>query len=726
MPPVYPFGGHWSGYSAPGSSVTSSEVTSSSAAVTLSSSKKHGSLNHPLSTAASSASSQSWWCPPSLYPGMPTSEMLPFPSVPWSGHEHHESLSSARDSHASLYHGTHLRTQNGLMSSSTHGHGSSAHGHGYHRSHGSQLHSGTLIHFPHTGSHQPTLAKEDQPWVSSPNDPLPHSGSSTVSEFAQYQQKDQQAKIVTGDPLLSAATEGREKEKSKEVMSTISAQSLKDKELLEDISLYQMEEESSSLEGSEKTRNKHRAQLCQKEFDTKYDVVDKSSKLSKAELFEKSQLDKIERERTLLRASPSRVTGWNAPHERKSIHDSHIDNLTKYHRHVHPTASESKDLHPAIRKDFDAYSAKSHIVEDKMYPSYQSVPSTEMENTKHLPGIVSRKSHVHGREQLSAKHEHHREYEHQQEHINREPITSQQPQVIPGNLHGERMTKAQATQEWVNQHPAVHRSSPESFLKQDHRAKFPDADVKHVSPLNRKPDGMPSALRSPPARNASSKMEKLAKREQHYESPLNSSLPRYTATSQSCKPEQIKAPPMHPEKQQPFVARHHQSKHPFNVDFLSVSADSEKSSSNKIGQHRKGYSIPEGDAVLDRVSVIKTMPTVPVLNRDIASSTAASMAEKNNVHLPLQKDAVRVSAHRKGTSLLDSPLPCKPPVGTIPRMAAVAMQEDSSSKNSESSSSSSGEDSVDEEEEIAAEPPADDGTAKENGTENEGEIILLI
>ncbi len=620
-----------------------------------------------------------------------------------SGHSH----ATSGHSHASSGH-SHVASGHSHAPSG-HSRTSSGYGHAYHRPHGNQFQSSTLIHFPHTSSHQLSPLKEDQPRVSSSSDPLSHTSSSNVSaEHSQYL-KNRPKKLVKDDPLLSAATDVRERpHQRKQPTGTMSAL-FKEKELLEDIDLYKIDEEMSSMEDPDRVKHKPKGHP----LDRPHSSISEVTKKEKAPFPPEMSSDKAHHK---LHSLHQAIPDWKPKHDRKLVQESHSGNCTRYSRslHVeHPPGNSPK----ASSIPEESHVARSYHPKESTYPSY-SYTSSEREKMPHMHGMISHKSYLQS-DMQHIKQDAHRS------HSSRDSSPTHR-QTTANSLHSDRIARAQATQDWVNQHPSMHTESPEQSTrtKYDHKTKIPETEEKFSSPFDKKIDYMQPSNKS----TGINHIEKPAKREPHYESPLNSSLPRYSASSKIPKPSSPKVHSKPPPESRHTPPRYQQNKHPFNVDFLSVSANLEKKPAHESDDQRQGYG-KDAMKPSDRVSVIKTMPTIPGLKKDAPDSFLGGEA-RSQISSPRMFEHARYGLNKKPSSLLDTPLPSKKPAGVAIRDILPSAPGEISSQNSDSGSSSSEDDSIneddigDEEGDMVIDIPEGQDNANQNGTENEGGLKL--
>eukprot|EP00794_Sanderia_malayensis_P003185 gene3185-3656_t len=686
---MYPFGGRWSGFSM-GNSSSSSEVSPSSSAPIQSKPTKHISSSHSLPTpTASTESSQSWWSSQPMYPGMPSSDMHPFSSMPWtSQHEHHEPLSSSRESHSSQYHGAaHLRMSNGLLPSSRHSQP-------YHRSpHGSsQFQSGTLIHFPHTSSHQSS---------SSPGDLLVHSMPSSAPDAATQYHKDKPEHIVQDDPMLSGASEGKDRSLSRNSLPGSSTGLFKEKDLLS--------------EETEKIRMKQVMQPVDKD-----NLLVFESPGSKKKCTRESELMSDRSSRVISHSIPQMMTSaWKGDRESKQLLSEHDSSVSKYPGYLQMSGEDSAKIAKVSSPMEDSLSKRRD--EEKSFLSFSNPALSEAERVKHSHSTAS-----HNAPYCRIADKHWSKHEPYHVQAASQATSPPQRQSTVSNLHSDRLSRAQATQEWVNQNPGMYRTSPERLFKPDEsRGKYADHDAKSSSQFERKPDFLPSPGKMTDVRSSGRVDKAAGKREHHYESPLNSTLPRYTGISKVSQPESI--PIMHSKhnhQQEKLNAPRfpQQNKNPFNVDFLSVSADSEKKQPEQAGDHHASFT-QDYMKPSDRVSVIKSMPTIAGLKKDIADPLISEHAMKGQTGRgELFVDAVSGATARtkKPASFLNNPLPPKKQSRHVvmPRDLQASNQvETSSTKSSNIGSSSSSDEDSDEDDDN--EDGAHGIRNEQNGTDND-------
>ncbi len=523
--------------------------------------------------------------------------------------------------------------------------------------------------------------------------------SSSPSDISQFH-KDKAEKVMHNDPLLSSATEEKkEKNQPKGSLSANSVGLFKEKE---SSGLYGADLDIPSMrESTKEPMHKQNVNLSEKDNTNEMRVKEKSILNPESEF-------PVDRSKHSLHSMSSMIGTWHNDQERKQIHGGHDAKCTKYSSYYRVAEIEHPTKEPKAKED--SHSKQSHFSADKSYASYPYSVSSDLEKSKSSHGVINKKSYLHGADKHLSKHDTFHT------HVPN-PASPSHRLSTSSSLHSERLSRAQATQDWVNQHPARFTSSPEHLLKHDQRAKYSE-ETSYTNQFERKPDSLPSAFHQSSAKSAnaksSSRVEKTAKREQHYESPLNSSLPRYSGMSKVSKPESPKLHTKHQESHHSNAPRFHHSKHPFNVDFLSVSADSEKKHETEEHSYKTDYMNPS-----DRVSVIKGMPAIPGLKKDVSGPMVNEHVRKDV--LSPRADPFEAARMKKPASLLDTPLPPKKIAAVTPRDPHITSQAETSSKSSEDGSSSSEEDSEDEEEEEEATKEAG---SQENGTENDGRLLF--
>lgn len=669
---MYPFASHWPEYS-PGNVTSSAPALTSTATSSKNSSSQASKGTHPTSSPSPSGHGPSWWHPPS-FSGLPTSEMLHYSSSPWAGHEHHEPHTSSRDSgrDSSSYHDTHGR--NGPYHSPDHHshiHGHS-HGHGYHHGRGSHVHGSTLIHFPHSSSH--------------------HSISSN-DEKRSPSHKDKHGRVPKGERDVMSPSEGMERKHPHDSLAKREHSHHKGRSLFDEIPHHHREDSFSPPNRSEKTLKMHRAHDIDTERDGHRELAYKASKVSRLEMPKEC----TSREKERPNSKHSMFSFYDEP-ERGSAHDTY---LTQSSKPAYITSVSDKALASAkasyLNKDHSDRGSSHHPHDEERHNSYPFSSYTDKDSTHHIPGIMNPVGHLGERDIHSMKLDHHREHmHHRASPVHRE--------VSNGSPQSDRMSKAEATREWVNKQPDHYvASSLDSIIKTDQRCKFGE-------PLNKKRDS--SKVMSP--RGASGKQEKHSKKEQAYESPLNSSIPRYSGGGGHS----VKSEPMC-QKSHAKGQKHHQSRNPFNVDFLSVSSDVE-GKSKEIERH---FHLPSGhDNPSDRISVIQSPLAMPPLYTDTSET---SMIERGRSHHAMYgRDFYESPSLKRPTSLLDSPLPKKSVIPTTGKPRSFAKPDDFSPKNSESSSGSEDE-SIEEGEEEADtnDTQEKDNDISQDGTENDGKLF---
>ncbi|XP_065053159.1 bromodomain adjacent to zinc finger domain protein 2B-like isoform X2 [Rhopilema esculentum] len=642
---LYPFSSHWPSYS-PGNVSNSSSGASSSPTSAQNSSAKTTATTLVTSSSAQSALGPSWWHPHSY----PTSEMLHFSSPPWSSHDHHESHSASRDS-GPLYHGSHSR--NGpYHSSGHHGHShihghSVSHGHSYHPGRGSHAHGGTLIHFPHSSGHQSQNSRDEK--SSTPSLVAEESSSPGIKE------KHSRSALNDAGPQSDFI----EREHKWEDIS----KSYIDKALLDEAKHLQRSD-SFSPQNRIENNSKHTRGDVDNEMAIESEGKDSKPGRMGMPLDAREQDKWHEKHHHMSNFDERGRADVISKHDQRHNHDPMLPRSTKpsYISSVSEKALASAKASYLSKDNTDrGYGARAH--EEKHHGSFPFSPMREKEVPRQRPGIMGPLASMGDREMDYKRDLHHREHVHNRG----SPVHRESSNSSPQN---ERMIRAEATREWVSKQPSMFE--PSSYVKPDQRGSFTDGAI-----LNRKRDS-PKSMSS---KSGSGKQEKFAKKEQHYESPLNSSLPRYSVPGRAGRSELDTATPEAP------LPKNHHGKNPFNVDFLSVSSDMEAKSKREVDRH---YHVPlSQDNTSDRVSVIKSSLPMPQLHRDARDSPFMDR--------PRHGHGIEFSEQAylpKPTSLLDSPIPPKvvPPVTGKPR--SFTRPDDISSKNSESSSSSE-EDSAD-------------------------------
>lgn len=594
-----------------------------------------------------------------------------FSSPPWTNHEHLDPLSVSRDTSGPVFHSSHSRNGPPYHPSSHRGHSHSHHGHGhsYHHARSKHLHGGTLIHFPHSSSHHSLSSKDET------------SKSSSVDQ--------------SSSPNLKEKSE-------KKSGSTLPADS---------------HERERSWNDLTKLHNRHDtfSPHMRVERPAKYGrfgeaMSDEEAKGTKSPSDERKYEGKEMAERTSEEKSHLR----HISHYDERGHDN-IHNRKSENRHGHdspliphtsnPTYSSSvseKALASAkasyLNKDTNERGYMIHSREDKHHSPYQFNSPREKDVSHSKSSLLSPDSHAletgfdQTRDMQLMKYDYHRDHA-----SFREPGSS--------GLQDERMDKAEATREWVNKQPALHISSNyDQYMKQEKRVMNSDP-----GPLSRNSDSPKVVKGAVHDKGGSSGDMGISKKEQHYESPLNSSLPRYTAGSHGMKS----------ETERPDMNVHKRSRNPFNVDFLSVSSDADIHSRKEADRH---FHIPPSDVnSLDRVSVIKSSLIMPALNRDTAKNknmVELARNEPSHYHSREPRDNAAFNRH---TALLESPPPPKPPLSGKPR--SLVKPDDLSLKNSDSDSSSE-DDSGDQIEErrhgSGKQINEKDWDIEHDGTENDG------
>lgn len=651
---IYPFASHWPTYS-PGNGSSSSSGKSSPPTGAPTSIAKTSATSHATTSSSHSGLGLNWWHPP---------DMHHFSSPPWSSHEHRESHGTTRDSGPSMFHGTRARNGPQYYTAAHHNHGhihGHSHGHSYHHGRSSHLHGSTLIHFPHSSSHQSVGSKDESPSTehSSPN-------------------RKEKAEQKAG---FAVSSESHERERGWDDVPKLHNRhdTFSPHLRLEKPVNYNRRAEGTSDDEGKDPRSPNEEQ--------RFEEHEKADRLVE----EKSQLHRMPYE--------DRPRGSVASHSGRS--ENRVGHDSKLAAHpsnpLYISSVSEKALASAkasyLNKDANERGYVLHAGrEEQLHSPYPFSSPREKDVNFSKAGIISPNAHDadndfdQKRDYHLAKHEHHRDL-------------AQYRDASSGGLQSERMNRAEATREWVNKQPALHISSSfEQYVKQESRCKTSDA-----SPLNRK-------IESPKTSAAKiGKSEKCSKKEQHYESPLNSNLPRYSA-GHAVQAEMEKPEPV-PQKR---------GKNPFNVDFLSVSSDTESHPKRDMERHYHASLSQENSS--DRVSVIKSPLAMPTLSREPQGQGLDGA--RSHLNQQQSREVNEKGCLNRASSLLDSPLPPKPvpPLSGKPR--SFMRPDNLSVKNSDSETSSEEEscDQIEEEEDSSKHVTGKEWKVEQNGTENDGKL----
>ena len=593
-----------------------------------------------------------------------------FSSPPWTNHEHLEPLSVSRDTSGPIFHSSHSRNGPPYHPSSHHSHGHSHHGHGhsFHHARSNHLHGGTLIHFPHSSSHHSLSGKDEA------------SKSSSVDQSSSPNQKDMSEK-KSGATVLA---DSHERERNWDDMTKLHNRrdTFSPHMRVERPAKYGRFGEGMSDEEAKGTKSPL--------DERKYEAKDKAERASE----DKSHLRHI---------SHYDERGHDNIHSGRSENrhgiDSHTNNPTYASSFSEKALASAKASY--LNKDTNERGYMMHSRDDKHHSPYPFNSPREKDISHSKSSLLSPDSHA-----LETGFDQTREMQFMKYDYHRDNASSFRESGSSG-LQDERMNKAEATREWVNKQPALHISSNyDHYMKQEKRSKNPDP-----GPLSRNSDSPKTVKGTRHEKGGSSADMGISKKEQHYESPLNSSLPRYTAGTHGIKS----------ETERPDMSVHKRSRNPFNVDFLSVSSDADIHSRKETDRH---FHIPPSDVnSLDRVSVIKSSLAMPALNRDTSKNKKILEIARNeqpHYHSREPRDNAGFNRH---AALLENPPPPKPmpPLSGKPR--SLVKPDDLSPKNSDSDSSSE-DDSGDQVEErrhgSGKQINEKDWDIERDGTENDG------
>ena len=669
---MYPFSNRWPSYS-PSNGSTSSSGKSSSPIGTSVGTVKTNSTSHVTTSSSHSGLGLTWWHPPSFS----GSDMHHFSSPPWSSHEHLEPLNVSRESSGPVFQSSHSRNGPPYHPSGHHSHSHShhSHTHSFHHSRSNHLHSGgTLIHFPHSSSHQSLSGKDGS------------SKSSSIDQSLSPSQRD----ISEKKPGSTLPADSHEREKSWDDLT--------------------------KLHSHRDTFSPH----MRVERPAKYNrysegISDEEAIGTKSPSDEKRYEEKDRVERANDERSHFRHISHCDDRGHESIHSGRSE-----HRHGHDSPLVSHPGNPSyissvseralasakasyLNKDTNERGGGGyamHSREDRHHSPFSFNSPREKDIGHGKSSLLSPDSHAlelgfdQARDLQVMPHDHHRDHA-----SYRESGTS--------GLEDETMDKAEATREWVNKQPALHISpNYNHYMKQEKRFKNSDP-----SPLNRTSDSPKAAKVGKHDRGGGNSEKAVSNKDQHYESPLNSSLPRYTGGSHAVKSET--------ERSELYM--HKRGRNPFNVDFLSVSSDADGQSRKETDRH---YHIPSSDiSSLDRVSVIKSSLTMPAFSRDTARSKKVLETARNETSQFQSREHRDAASLNRPTSLVDSPLAPKlvPPISGKPR--SLIKPDDLSPKNSDTDSSSD-DDSGDQIEErrhgTGKQINEKDWDIERDGTENDG------
>lgn len=625
---IYPFSNHWPSYS-PSNGSTSSSGKSSSPIGTSTTVAKTSATSHVTTSSSHSGLGLSWWHPPPFS----SSDMHHFSSPPWSSHERLEPLSVSRDSSGPVFHGSHSRNGPPHHPSSIHTHAvhtHHSHAHSYHHGRGNHLHGGTLIHFPHSSSHQ-SLSSKDETSKSS----IDHSSSPNQKDSSEQHS----GAVLPGD--------SNEREQSWEDLVKLHNRhgTFSPHMRIERSAKHSRFGEGMSDEEPKGTRSPSDERRCE-EKDALERTIDEKNHLRHATNYDERGHEGISSGRS----------------DHRHSHGSALISHTASPSYISSVSEMALASAKAsyLNKDASERGYLSHSREDKHHSPYPFSSHREMDVASSKLDLMSPDSHSMERgfdqnlmEKHLIKHDHHRDHT---------------PYRESGGLKDDRMNRAEATREWVNKQPALHVSSNyDHYIKPDKRAKNSEP-----SPLNRKSDSPNAAKAGKHEKGGSSSDKDGSKKDQHYDSPLNSSLPRYTVGSHVMKV----------ESERSEMALHQRSRNPFNVDFLRVSADTDGQSRKEID---RPYHLPISEInSLDRVSVIRSPLPVHPLSRGDTSNTK-KVAEIAKPHLSQRHDNANFS---RPNSLVESHHPPMPVVPLSGKPRSLVKPDDLSPRNSDSDSSS--------------------------------------
>lgn len=648
---MYPFSSHWPSYS-PGNGSSSSSGKSSSPTNLPSSNVKTSATSLATTSSPHSGIGLNWWHPS-------VTDMHHFSSPPWSGHEHHELHTVSRDTGSSIFHSSHSRNGAQYYPSGHHnhshapGHGHN-HSHSYHHGRSSHVHGGTLIHFPHSSGHHSHGSKDE----SSPADQsLSPNHKETTDQKAGF----------------TIPSDSHDRERTWDDVARLPSRH-------ETFSPHLRQEKPSAyiqrVEGildDEAIGSKSPAEEGRYEEKEKTDrVIDEKGKVHRISYDERSR------------------GGMGTPSTRSDRHDSSHTGNPLYISSVSEKALASAKA-SYLNKDSSERAHHLHPHEEKRRSPYPFSSSMENDFSFSKTGIISPNAHEADSEFDPKRDYHLVKHDHRRDH-------GQYGDSNSGSLQSERMNRAEATREWVNKQPALHISSNhEHYAVQENRCKKAEA-----SPLNRKSES------SKVGAAKSGKNDKCLKKEQHYESPLNSTLSRYSSGAHAIKPETE-----HAQKR---------GRNPFNVDFLSVSSDAESHSKRDLERH---YHVSSSqDTSSDRVSVIKSS-AMSGLNMDMHMKKGLD-GTRGHVMQHQPRELYEKSCLNRPSSLLDSPGRLKPVAPLSGKPRSFMKPDDLSPKNSDSESSSGdeSEDQMEDEQDSSKQLAGNDWELDQNGTENDGELAL--
>ena len=571
-----------------------------------------------------------------------------------------------------MFHSSHSRNGPPYHSSGHHGHSHShhshghSHGHSFHRGRNTHLHGGTLIHFPHSSSHQSLGSKEESSRSSVEQSLSPNHKEKAEQKSGSYKPTDAYEREPSWDDL--SKLHNRHDTFSPHMRGERSAK-------------YSRFAEGISDEERKETRS----------------PIDES-KIEEREKAEQNSDERGQRVSHYEERTHSAIHGGRS--EQRHVHDLHLASHSGNPSYISSVSEKALASAKAsyLNKDAGERGYILHTREDKHHSHYPFSSPREKDNYL-KSSIISPNSHT-VETGFDKKGEYHL-VKHEQ---HKEPTSFRESNS--NSLHDERMKRAEATREWVNKQPALHVSSSlEHYVKQEKRCK--DSEP---SPLNRKSESPKTAAGKVGRHDkAGGSLEKGgSKKDQHYESPLNSSLPRYSSAGGHGMKSDVDRPEPNMQKR---------GKNPFNVDFLSVSSDTDGQAKREADRHYHITNSQENN--LDRVSVIKSSLAVPALNRDTHSKKGADGA-RSQYHSSEVYDRGSLT---RPSSLLDSPLPPKPvhPVSGKPR--SFIKPDDLSPRNSDSDSSSEDESGDQIEEEgrgTGKHLRAKDWEIEQDGTENDG------
>ena len=692
---IYPFGVRRS--SIPSVSGSASDLSNTIGLGNDSSSRIPSTLGSPTLNTPSMGG-PGWWLPPGFSAGLPTSDIhSSFSQMPWNNHDQ-DPLLSGHESLGSMHpHTSHLRGNlpNGMLPVSSIGNSPYL----PHSRGSSSLHSGTLIHFPHSTGQ--SVVKSDPPWALGGSETLSHSAkANTALEFSHKESS--RRKDLTNDPLLSGGLDTANKVRHPEISASSSNSAVlkTNNDILDDpfnLDLNPFDENIPSVRGIDKP-----GPALPKSQEPPRSFSQDAPKKSEQVQVQENPSYKLPEPRT------ARFHPQASQHEqfsRKAGPNSQQSQRQQFSR------KESESSHPS---QYEQFSRK----ESQPSKSFSDLPSVSM------PTKLSENT---PKERFSSQK---KSAPVQSTHLSTPVANSKQTSHPPhssGALENTPFPSKQGSsvEIWHN----LELNSSRDF---DSSAEDSDFFPGQSPPKNAK------AGLSLENQNLTLEFQEKPKKElPFYDSPLNSTLPPQTSTNSGNKN----------DLDQKTAAK--SSRRPFSVDFLSVSSGSEKKGEKLTpGTDTKQREVSKGivtnSTSSDRISVIKAAPQVTqakevVRNTNIYANTQAlnsrSSASKPAVATAAEVKTPPPSSEVKMTVMPRPPtLPIPPPAVPKPLIATfkgmpynsqdAKDEEESKSSSSESGSEEESESEEEEESEVEEEEEEeeeeDDDEEKQENDESKG------